>query len=255
MISPRTIITAAHCFHPRYYPDTTNINLDIAYHEPGLPSDRPRSFGSGIRVNIHRHPNYVYDTDLPRRADHDLVLIELVNQHRWPGTTYRDYARLYQDRGNRIPEHVYVVGRGFRTVSGRGEGTLRGANFEVRNRFDWRVSLWQTETTGLCKGDSGSPYFVPGTDLIVAVHSGGPNDRDGVCGVDDGWWDPARKRGARTVWRNMLNLINQTTHTVHADHFDHGPYDYKRLFPIPYINEVENEGEERNIAVATIAAL
>lgn len=252
MIGPRLILTAAHCVDA--LPGA--LTMVIRYFEPGLDASSPRSLGAlGVRIHLNPlHTPWDGQGGVTRSfADHDSALIELTSASRWPGTDYRDYRRVYQDFGRRLPDHLDAYGQGFATISGNGFGTLRRGRFEVAAVGDYRIALHQTRDKGMCLGDSGGPWVVPGHDLVACITSSTPLD-SGTCGQDHGVFDISRARCTRAVWSNVGDLV--TTHTdAPVYSFNDGTYDYTRFFDIPFVNEVDGEGLDRGLAAALVITI
>ncbi len=248
MVGPTLIVTAAHCFDA----NTTSLPsaMEIRYFEPGLPASSPRVLWSGAG-RVIQHPSWDGEWSNKYDADHDIAVVEIQGRTRWPGTTYRDYLRIYQDYGSRLPSSLDLYGAGFATLSGNGIGTLRMVSFGLKNIHDWRIQLDETQTKGSCKGDSGGPYIVRGHDLLACVVSGGWHDGD-YCGQDDSFLDPAKAWCARSVWGNIGETIVDNT-TVECTSLNDGTYDYTRCFKLPFVEDVEGEGLDQGLASAIVA--
>ena len=167
ILNERVIVTAAHCLTGQ----SGNSQMKISYFSPNAGK---KELWDG-RLRWERHPDWKDDFSTVDLYDNDFAINDIAylynESQTWPDTSYLDYLRVYQDYGNRINK-VRVWGRGYKTYSGRGSGTLRHHLFSL----NWNPTKNVIETEGskhfnMCKGDSGGPVIkeVESLELVACL--------------------------------------------------------------------------------------
>jgi cysteine-rich repeat protein len=158
-VTPRVIISAAHC-------------LDVFYELGGTPvvfaMMNPDGTGVTRRVNGSgrtTHPNWHYDYS----ADVGLIpLSEPIDAARFP------MLRRSTVGSADIGSNLLLVGYGATHYSGGGTGTKRSIPMQVSEAMgSYYVMLTSPYSSGVCYGDSGGPSYAMGgdRDMQVGVHA------------------------------------------------------------------------------------
>ena len=165
LISPRVILTAAHCVE---FPDGPP-NQYLAYFGSNVLVDPdPEGIATINIIDYQAHPNWnINDLD----AGHDIGLV-LLEEEAPPQVQPMRLNRGPIDQ--RVGEQVHLVGWG-RTS---GEGDDFGVKREVMSALQGADALlmqYGSPTANTCQGDSGGPNFmtVDGVEVVAGITSFG----------------------------------------------------------------------------------
>jgi hypothetical protein len=188
LIGPTTFLTAAHCFPDDVY-QLVGVTFDEAF-VPGESNLIPLDNGAFIGNPVYDGSPYTdvavvilpYDPGVGYGTLPELGLLDTLAPSAQPGNQPRDltavgYGTTGLNRGEGgPPEFVYP------DVKMRAENRIIGLN---SNRLgDLLVQTTAAPGTGggTCYGDSGGPFFLQGTNVVVATTITGSNKN---CGGND----------------------------------------------------------------------
>lgn len=173
VLSPRTILTAAHCA-------AGGAELRIHWKQAGEPVLIPPA-------GVSLHPEFDAKAISTRRRSIDLALLRLAE----PLPPRFAPAGLLDAPLPRAGSAVTLAGYGVtREGEARSTGTYRSAGLAtVEPHGPGRILLWAADPDGLgkrpgagaCEGDSGGPIFLDGGVIAVTSWSTGPSGKR--CGL------------------------------------------------------------------------
>lgn len=247
MIAKDVALTAAHCL-PYESATQGSKALRLWYYDP--EQGRRLVFDGNADWNVL----LTYDgSGGAGGANDDLGVIQIPG--RFTDTDHHDYLRIYSDFGRYLEEDdLLVYGQGYHTYSEKIDDWLRMSWFEVENAEYYHVVLDNRKKVTLCKGDSGGPWMhliSSGVDNVPVVAALSSNvDIDGVCANNAPPFDDAF--GCRLNWQR-LQWIEEIA-DISCPLFTGLERDYRRCFDLPFIEDVEWEGIDRDIAIAQVVA-
>jgi hypothetical protein len=217
LISPRAILTAAHCVDQDIAPDKNGtVPKTIKKFNPN--GSKTTVWTQDVRINIH--PSF------DGSAPFDLAVVKLFPPDDFPSFSVSERNRIYVGFGSTL-DFMWMFGRGFNTTSATGSGTLRymsylpdwwGADHFLKDAGDRRT----------CGGDSGGPVIsftpndnrqvVSGLHVNVSEAVGG----DSKCAVIG-----AKQRAVR-IHRKISFIEDMLDRTCHP--FSDGDYSYVRCW-------------------------
>lgn len=253
MISPRVMLTAAHCFIRLGAGDGVNSGNEdflIRYHDPEV----------GLRVVYDGHaawhgmPKFNPHTDNGATwANNDLavVLVPTPFEH----TDYHDYLRLFFDSDTNLTgKKLDVYGAGMHNYKGSEDDKLRTAKFYVESKGVSHIVI-DNDKYCVCKGDSGGPWIYHYDDIpmVAAVASNiewdddeGPNCANNDRPNNDAFG--SRTSSGHMNWVKLVTRLN-------CPLIEGESKDYLRCFDVPFIEDVPYEGlYEMDDAVAMTMA-
>ncbi|MCU0700196.1 MAG: S1 family peptidase [Myxococcaceae bacterium] len=172
LVSPRVILTAAHCVDPARE-GATSVMVRVM-NEP----DDTMLMMSDLRnvVQVRRHPSY------SGQGPNDLALLQL--DAPVVGVTPELLVRTPPPSWAGQP--IRVVGYGRTSASGASDtGTRRVVNTTIARTMSETFEFGAAGALGLCSGDSGGPSFWRGPDgreRVAGVHSYGTTNQCGAGG-------------------------------------------------------------------------
>jgi secreted trypsin-like serine protease len=153
VLSPRIILTAAHCVKPATY-----IGVLVS------PNSQEPIFAQSVSV----HPRYVAGAERKRVVSIDLAMIRL--EKSLP-PQFRPVA-LETNPLVRLDQEFSIAGFGLREENGASATELRHGRLVTRSPLS-NILLWATDPNrsgfGACTGDSGGPIFDAGVTKLVAI--------------------------------------------------------------------------------------
>jgi hypothetical protein len=262
MIAPNVVLTAAHCLDhagANGNPRGTHT-FRIFYHDPQqgrnqvfsgtatwAVSPSYRSFGD--------NPDYAGDAN----ADHGVIMISrpVSGMDRFTNTDYHDYLRIYSDKKGFLDDtNLDLYGAGMHAYSGSSDDKLRTHWFHVENVEYNHIVVDTRDKVSTCKGDSGGPFIYKGkasgqeVPMIAGVNSGmetgEPWFEGDYCAHNDPPHDDAF--ASRISWK-VIRFIRERTGISCSAH-SNASKEYVRCFDLPFIEDIEYEGLDRDLAVA-----
>lgn len=155
LITPRTLLTAAHCLPP----DTTKISTTNI---TPAPASSPTFVES---TEYRRHPSWTSGN--PAANDIGLILLPTAS-------TLTPYPYDRADLTGFTGKPLTAVGYGVTTSGGSDNGTRRYVDLTFRSVTAAHIVLGNQSSKGVCFGDSGGPAlhtFPDGVTRVVGVHS------------------------------------------------------------------------------------
>lgn len=163
VISPRVIVTAAHCLHPDLLSGHNLSEVEIRVGSSAFFPDRHLAIADGVY-----HPDFD-PANLNLLGNPDVGLIRLAEPI--------DVPPIAIHRGELLDELLVdaplrIVGYGVTAFGEDDYGTKREATAQIKSIPEDSISL---RPAAMCAGDSGGPYFFEsgGQEHVVAVHSNG----------------------------------------------------------------------------------
>jgi secreted trypsin-like serine protease len=171
LISPRVVLTAAHCVNFQGPPPSTfEVHFASSLADPS---------SLGVRVAVMWHSDPLFDEATPA-AGHDIGLVLL---DRVAPIAPKPYNRSLLDA--MVGRPVRVVGFGTTLLDRDDAGIKRAATATIDGVTDPVFSFGGEH--GTCIGDSGGPTFatIDGVESVIGIHSFGDCTQEGaVVGVD-----------------------------------------------------------------------
>ncbi len=244
MVSPKLILTAAHClpggtgtFSKRIgqFRNTTSTIWDI-----WTISDGPLQWGVDT--------NYLADN-----PEFDVGYIYNLTGT-WRNTSHENYMRINQVRTD--SGSITLWGRGFSSFSGAGSGVLRKWVTSIVSCF-WNgyschqtIELEATSSIRVCKGDSGGPAVktLNGLERVIGVSAlMEVNDDEDLCARNNGdiWYSRFTPAKLERIYAQIGENIYSSCQNIN---------NYRRCFDIPYINYYGEEGPGGDLAVAIVSS-
>lgn len=163
VISPRVIVTAAHCLHPDLLSGHDLSEVEVRVGSSAFFPDRHLAIAEGVY-----HPDFD-PTNLNLLGNPDVGLVRLAEPI--------DVPPVAIHRGELLDELLVdaplrIVGYGVTAFGEDDYGTKREATAQIKSIPEDSISL---RPAAMCAGDSGGPYLFEsgGQEHIVAVHSNG----------------------------------------------------------------------------------
>jgi V8-like Glu-specific endopeptidase len=162
LVSPRVLLTAAHCVDPAFRGATT-----VTVRATNEPDDSALSASDFIDVTTHSLPPQWNPSE--QQSPFDLAALLLARPANVaPAELLRSLPALAGQR-------IRVVGYGRTSASAASSsGTRRSAELPVTNLTATGIEFGSAGATGICSGDSGGPSFFRGADEVerlVGTHS------------------------------------------------------------------------------------
>ncbi len=223
LISPRVIVTAAHCFSGStsvYGGTPTAPRVEVTFDQQGFFADNPRF----VMGTYHWDPQFCIGCSggLPGFDTHDVAIIVLDKSVRLPAYGQLPSLGLVDTLPN--GSTVDIVGYGVQHFGKpdpcdpncqktpdafftrfSGTANLSAANDTISSSFIKISGNTSQGKAATCYGDSGGPNFLGGTNILVAETSFGVNPFCGGVGYDYrldtaqalGWINSAIRQFAR----------------------------------------------------------
>ncbi len=266
MIAPNVILTAAHCMDQLGAGTARRGtgNFTINYHHPIRGREQvftgtamwfvPASY----RTMTGRDLDFAGDAN----SDHGVVMISrtVSGSDRFTNTDYHDYLRIFSDKKDFLDTELDIYGAGSHSYSGSTDNRLRKHWFEVESVEYNHVVLDTRDQVSICLGDSGGPLIYTGigsehaVPMIAGVTSGmelgEPWFEGDICAHNDPPRDDAF--ASRVSWR-VIRFIEQSTGVACRVHTNANK-EYVRCFELPFIEDIDYEGMDRNVAVAILTS-
>lgn len=163
LVSPRVVVTAAHCLDPSYLGTHAISDIEVRFGKKLFSPDFIVNVVEGVS-----HPSYdiqqPFDSDAPDvavlrlGAPVDVAPVDLPDDAATKALVYGAPLR--------------VVGFGITAYGLEDYGTKRQATTKVNSLIEWSV---KPSPALMCSGDSGGPYLLEagGREVLAAVHSNG----------------------------------------------------------------------------------
>ena len=172
LVSPRVILTAAHCIDPSLEGNGVTVSEVSAY------------FGSRVggtdehRIEVVPAEDWVYVEDW-NFSGGDFALVLLAHDASVAPIPFNTTALSGADLGRGL----HLVGWG-NTTEGAGAGTKRHVTASISDIDSWLVR-YGTASANTCQGDSGGPGFltIGGQEVVVSVTSWGTGGCLGESGA------------------------------------------------------------------------
>jgi len=162
LITPRVLLTAAHCVEPRLHSATS-----VSVKATNEVDDSSLNLSDFIDVTaLERHPQWNAADDL---NPHDVACLLLAAA---PDVAPAPLLRTSPTA--LVGQAVRVVGYGRTAAAVDDSGTRRSALAPVSRVTADTIELGAAGTSGICQGDSGGPSFLNGADAVervVGIHS------------------------------------------------------------------------------------
>jgi len=169
LISPRVLLTAAHCADPAFESGATSMTIKAT----NKPDDSMLMMSDMIPVTMSaRHP--MWNAGSPN-SDYDLALLLLMT-----APTNATPAARVSALGNPVGQQLKIVGYGRSSSDPATSGTRRSTTLPVTAATSATLS-YGDGTYGICLGDSGGPSFIGAN--VAGIHSRGSGSTCGN-GVD-----------------------------------------------------------------------
>lgn len=172
LISPRVILTAAHCVDPARE-NAQSVTVQVM----NEPDDTMLMMGDLKPVmQIRRHPSY------SGQGANDLALLQLAT----PISGVTPELLVRAPPSSWAGQSIRVVGYGRTRATGTSDtGTRRAVTTTVSRAMARTYEFGAAGSLGICSGDSGGPSFWRGPDnvtRVAGVHSYGTSTQCGVGG-------------------------------------------------------------------------
>lgn len=255
MISPNTILTAAHCVDSFSSSKVKSgrSTFTIYYHDPKL-GRRLVYYGEG---DWYRHRDYTGSCCGAGPANTDISIVRTLKPFK--NTDYHDYLRLYADGDNPLYTWLTAYGAGKYTYSGNGDDKLRTAWFRVESVAKNHIVVDNRDDVNLCKGDSGGPleylttYGEEIIPLVAGVASNTERDSSDEACAGNSWGFSDDTFYSRTNWEKLSSLM--ATANISCSLMSINGIAYRRCFNIPLIEDIEWEGYTMEEGVAMMVVI
>lgn len=166
VITPRVVLTAAHCLNERGGPPGYYAFSGVFFHNLTVapPTSSPQWVAA---TSWRRHPGWTSGSAM----NLDIGVVELPAPI--AGVTPSPYLTRPLVAGD-VGRPMAVVGYGITSSGGSGAGTRRVVTLPLRGLTSQHLQLGNMSTAGICNGDSGGPSFVTDRDgirRVAGVHS------------------------------------------------------------------------------------
>ena len=173
LISPRVLLTAAHCVEPALHPSATTVSV----RGTNKPDDKGLQSTDFIAVTtVQQHPQWNASGGT---SSYDLACLLLASA---PTATPAVLLRALP-AGGLVGKSVRVVGYGRTTAANDDSGTRRSGTAAVTSVTADVLELGVEATSGVCNGDSGGPSLLIGSDSIERVAGIHSSTSSSSCGA------------------------------------------------------------------------
>mgnify|MGYP001803506608 CR=1 FL=1 len=180
LISPRAILTAAHCVAGAIAPARNGWSTLVIRRFNANGTKTRVAQGEQLRINIH--PGYSAGD-----AARDIAIIKKLPPNNFTEFSVGDRSRLYIDNGSEL-NGITMWGRGASAHDNSGRGTLRFMNYQP-NWWGPEHFLRNATNSRACWGDSGGPVFswLPNNQrVVVGLHINSQKKGNKACARQGG---------------------------------------------------------------------